>query len=1739
MNSHRKITLLVLLFSFFSNAGFVLQNGFSQTFSEQLANLTQFKNQLYSAEEGSQIKRILRGLLNLTVSTIQSQPNFKKPFDLNCTVLFREIVGQVECDVAFEKHEWLDAPSTCSPSIVPSPELLELLRKSHVLQTRLAIGNSPLEYPAAQYWLYFQAPRTESESISITTHSTTHSESLSAHNSLTPSVLASVTHSPSGSGSDSIKPTATSRSINTDSLTLASKTLSQTEPVVWNPEWANWNVVTGVYRDATNQTERYNETIPGLVTDIRTGLQWEKSLKQSTSNWTIAQTYCEQLSLGGYTDWRLPTRMELATLLDYQSASSDPSDTSIHSASFPGTPGSNFWTSTLVGFMPSEHWWVSFGSLAHTGGLICYGSCGVIAAGSGYTRCVRPGMALEAQDRYRDSSGNALTGSSTQVVDTHTGLVWERNPASVPHNWTISKNYCASLELGGYYWRVPTIKELMTLINASSSGFLFNDTVFPSTMYNGYWASQQLADAGYSWVVSFADATVGYSGWISASGINGNENYVRCVSSPVIANPDWANWDQSLGVYEDATNQTGRYVEARPAVITDTLTGLQWEKETDPNTYNWTAAKIRCDNLFKSGFGDWRLPTRIELQSLVDMENTSPINPAFAKTPPDYFWSSSEHLGYLDSAWYVSFGSNACCPGFLSSNNVTEGSGYVRCVRPLAVTTGIDRYRDENANPLLEGSMQVMDLYTGLIWERILSGNTYNWTSAQEYCDTLNLGNQAWRLPDAKELSTLNDLSVAYPGPMINLTAFPSTPASAFWTSKLADSASHWYMFFNYGSLLAVSSSASLFVRCVRTPAVVNPDWANWDQSMGVYEDATNQTGRFVDQVPGVVVSDTATGLQWQKQTPKNTYNWTAAQVYCDGLVLGGYADWRLPTRLELQTLVDYTVDCANPSIDPVSFPSTPTSFFWSSDSLASNLTYGWFVSFATTTNQYAGTIDSQGYPRLEVPVLGYCRCVRPLATNQPMDRYRDETGNMLSASSAQIKDIMTDLIWQRTLSGLYNWNSASAYCNQLAIGSYGAGSWRLPTIKELSTLLSVSIPSPGPTINATVFSGTSQNAFWTSTLYSCNLFNAWTIYFDYAVVALSGISIPTLATRCVRTPTVINPGWSNWDVTTGVYEDQTNQTNRYSIAKPNVVTDGMTGLQWQQYANSQTMNWTEAQAYCNGLVLSGHADWRLPTRVELQMLVDYTINCAGPTINNAFFPDTIKTYYWTSELLAGSQSAAWGISFGQVLPIFSGADYGGASCVEGYGVCGPISIMTHTRCVRPLSSSRTNDRYRDENGNLLSNTSQQVSDLVTGLIWQRGYSSKNFIWDSTGAIGSAQAYCNQFALGNYGFGQWRLPTVKELATILDVSQIYPGPMINDLSFPNTPSDGFWSSTPYTCSSNLAWIVGFDVGYYVAQYPTNLPYYVRCVRSSDIVTNFGWANWNASTGVYQDAANQTNRYIEPKPGIVKDTFTGLQWEQESDIGEVTWTDASAHCSNLFKSGFGDWRLPTLIELQSLVDYTLDWRGPSIDEAFFPDTPKSYFWTSTPLSSQPEEGWWYVSFGCSNLTISHCSEFGGFICSQGFAGACANVPTLGYVRCVRPKSVNSTVDRYRDQAGNGLTPESTQVKDIVTGLIWQRAVIGLYNWSAAQFYCSNLTLGGFSWRTPTVKELSTLLDESGAIAGSIINLTAFPNNSQDVFWPSTWTISFQNPWYVDFSSGVITAWINIGESPRRVRCVREP
>jgi hypothetical protein len=259
-------------------------------------------------------------------------------------------------------------------------------------------------------------------------------------------------------------------------------------------------------------------TTTDTVLDNVTGLMWERNVTATTftapdpnnpgAEVKQAADHCATVSAGGFSDWHLPSRLELLFLTDHTVA-----NPAINGATFPATPPEVFWTSTRAAVGPTVVFAVAFGD-----GAVTYD--GDIGSGPVHARCVRvasePGPAPEA----------LFTVENETARDERTGLVWQQKADATVLYPTSEEAaaYCAGLALGGFSsgWRLPGLKELATLIDDSRAGPAIAVDVFPDTQSTWYWSSTPYVPlGGYSWAISFGDG----ASYINVSG----SGHARCV----------------------------------------------------------------------------------------------------------------------------------------------------------------------------------------------------------------------------------------------------------------------------------------------------------------------------------------------------------------------------------------------------------------------------------------------------------------------------------------------------------------------------------------------------------------------------------------------------------------------------------------------------------------------------------------------------------------------------------------------------------------------------------------------------------------------------------------------------------------------------------------------------------------------------------------------------------------------------------------------------------------------------------------------------------------------------------------------------------------------------------------------------------------------------------------------------------------------------------------------------------
>ena len=269
----------------------------------------------------------------------------------------------------------------------------------------------------------------------------------------------------------------------------------------------------------------------------------------------------------------------------------------------------------------------------------------------------------------------------------------------------------------------------------------------------------------------------------------------------------------TFGEDSDYTIHPPAYVNNGNGTVSDRVTGLMWQ-QTDGGEMTWQNATNYAATNNLAGYNDWRLPNSHELYSLTKQ---GALNPAidtnfFTITTAEYWWSSD--VQYATNAWAVNAG-GGIGPHAMSATISAGGTKRfdVRCVRGAAApaTTSPIHHFVNNGNGT------ITDTDTGLMWQQGEISAATNWEGALSYAASLTLGsNTDWRVPNIKELQSINDETLV--NPSVDTNYFPGATASYYWSSTSMFNLTNvaWYLDCMYGITTYTDKTNGLLLRCVR-----------------------------------------------------------------------------------------------------------------------------------------------------------------------------------------------------------------------------------------------------------------------------------------------------------------------------------------------------------------------------------------------------------------------------------------------------------------------------------------------------------------------------------------------------------------------------------------------------------------------------------------------------------------------------------------------------------------------------------------------------------------------------------------------------------------------------------------------------------------------------------------------------------------------------------------------------------
>ncbi|MGM0442395.1 MAG: DUF1566 domain-containing protein [Elusimicrobiota bacterium] len=258
----------------------------------------------------------------------------------------------------------------------------------------------------------------------------------------------------------------------------------------------------------------YVDNGDGTVRDILTGLVWLKDADDFHNGnnmlWEVAISSCESFAYAGYSDWRLPNIKELSSIFSFEG------DTPyIVDSPFINVKASYYWSSTTdVGSynvsgdtdaMRVSFYYGTVNGYEKDTPLLVYPVRG--GADGQERELPDTGQTTSYTDTYgEDSDYNPAVSSMSytdnsdgMVTDNLTGLMWVQNQddySASGQTWADAIDGCESFSYAGHNdWRLPNVKELLSIVKYEGTPPLINETYFPNTKYLvAYWSSTTKPD---------------------------------------------------------------------------------------------------------------------------------------------------------------------------------------------------------------------------------------------------------------------------------------------------------------------------------------------------------------------------------------------------------------------------------------------------------------------------------------------------------------------------------------------------------------------------------------------------------------------------------------------------------------------------------------------------------------------------------------------------------------------------------------------------------------------------------------------------------------------------------------------------------------------------------------------------------------------------------------------------------------------------------------------------------------------------------------------------------------------------------------------------------------------------------------------------------------------------------------------------------------------------------------------
>lgn len=273
---------------------------------------------------------------------------------------------------------------------------------------------------------------------------------------------------------------------------------------------SSYTTTFGEDHDYSINTPSFTNNGNGTITDNVTGLMWQQ-VDGGEMTFENAITYCNTLTLGGLSGWRLPTPIEAYSILNHQN-----SNPAINTNFFTLTTAEYWWTSAYENNSTTKVWCTNSG-----GGIGNHPKIETVSAGGTkkfHARAVRNITSpTTIANHFTDNGDGTITDNLTQ-------LIWQKIPNANLFTWEQAISYAEGLTIGtNSDWRLPNIKELQSINNELTTNPSVFAPYFSSVGVHNYWSSTSLPNQttkAWYWNTQFG---------ITTYDLKTNTNYVICV----------------------------------------------------------------------------------------------------------------------------------------------------------------------------------------------------------------------------------------------------------------------------------------------------------------------------------------------------------------------------------------------------------------------------------------------------------------------------------------------------------------------------------------------------------------------------------------------------------------------------------------------------------------------------------------------------------------------------------------------------------------------------------------------------------------------------------------------------------------------------------------------------------------------------------------------------------------------------------------------------------------------------------------------------------------------------------------------------------------------------------------------------------------------------------------------------------------------------------------------------------